>query len=281
MAVSTTSYFSNSIVGIPQVAGENVDLSASSSLPKFALGTKFERQDGCIFRYGYFAAITTAGTLVANTAADVSIAYASTNTATAPSSTYQMPDEPVGVYPGSIGSRYIVVGNASASTHYYAGGYCSVISGTGSGYTYRIRDNTATATPATGMMRLSLYDQVVIAVDATSIIAIGGNKYAELAACASSTAPVVAGVSVVLHAAGTWGWIQTQGICGVLNDAGTTATLGQLVTVSPSVSGAVATWAATGTSGAIGNANGQSPIVGYCANVGVTKAYSQIYLQLE
>jgi len=282
MAISTTSYFSNALVGVPQVAGEYVDLYVSNTLPKYALGTKYERQDGCIFRYGYFAGITTAGTLVSSTAADVSISYAATSTAIAPASTYQMPDEIVGVYPGSIGSRYLILGiTTTGNANYYAGAYCTVVSGTGAGYTYRVRGNVAGGTPATNMMRLNLYDQLVVALDATSIIAIGGNKFAELAASASSTASVVAGVSMVNHVAATWGWVQTQGLCGVLNDAGTTATLGQLLTVSPTVSGAVAAWAATGTSGAIGNANGQSPIVGYCANVGVTKAFSQVYLQLE
>lgn len=63
MAISTTGYFSNAIVGQPQ-AGADIDIHEVNSTPKFALGFGFTRSDGNKYRYVQLSAATSAGTLV-------------------------------------------------------------------------------------------------------------------------------------------------------------------------------------------------------------------------
>jgi len=262
MAISTSSYFSNSIVGVPQVAGEGVDISVNSSTPKFAIGTKFERQDGAVFRYAYFGgAVATAGLLVAPTASEVNLTYAASSTAIAPSATYQMPDEPVGVYPGSLGSRYIAVA-ATGSANQYAGGYVAIADGTGKCQTYRIKGNTAYGTPTATTIRLNLYDQIRQALDVTSVCNIVGSRWNDLAVATSATAIDLAGVSVTTAGATTFGWVQTQGLIGILSDGQTTPVIGALAVASSS-NGLVTAWQGTGSGGVLNAYAGQSPIVGY------------------
>ena len=63
MAVSSSSYFSNSIVGQPQV-GADIDIYESSTSPKYAVGFGFTRADGCKYRYAHFGATTNRGVMV-------------------------------------------------------------------------------------------------------------------------------------------------------------------------------------------------------------------------
>jgi hypothetical protein len=275
MATSTSSYFSNSIVGVPQVAGEGVDLFASDSTPKFALGTKFERQDGCVFRYGNFSAATSAGTLVASTFSEVNLAYATAYTSVAPASTYQMPDETVGVYPGSIGSRYIVAAT-TGTINQFAGAYIVVGSGTGAGYAYRVRGNTAYSTPATGLMRISLYDQIQVALAIDSTLGIVGNVYNDMIT-ATTTSTVISGVVLRVHAASRYGWVQTQGNANLFVDSA--IALGQLVTCSATTNGFGAAWTTVTT--ANNTTAGLYPIVGILSGVVGANKCNVVKLGLE
>ena len=267
MAISTTSYFSNSIVGVPNIAGELVDVYSKSSTPKFALGTKFERQDGAVFRYAYFAAATSAGHIVASISTDTSFVMM-TSGAVAPSSTYQMPNEQPGVYPGAVGSRYIVTGGSgcpnllagvvalSATANQFAGSYLTIVSSNvagAQGYTYRVRSNTVTGTPATGLTRFELYDPLVTAVSTNTTISIAGSKYNDLAAAFMTNGTIIAGVVPIVQAATYYGWVQTKGIAGVqLDSTASTGSNGYWISLSTGIAGAGATQV-TITTGAAGN----------------------------
>jgi len=246
MSVSTSSYFSNSLVGVPQVAGGQVDIYERTAAPRFALGTKFERQDGAIFRYAHFSGATSAGMVMAGCGSSTSVSMVTTASA-APSSTYQMANEQPGVYPGSVGSRYLVscgtVGAAvSVTANMYAGGYLTIASsGTqgGIGNTYRIKSNTATGVPATGLMRFELYDPLLVVAATNMTIAVAGNKYSDLIPInpLAQTTPTIAslpvGIVPIIQTAGYFGWVQTKGITGVLFDAsGATATPGMVVSIN-------------------------------------------------
>ena len=268
MSLSTTSYFSNSLVGVPQVAGENVDIYASDSAPKFAIGTKFERQDGAVFRYAHFAGAASQGQLLATIVSDSTVGWATTNTCIAPSSTYQMPDEQGGVYPGSLGSRYVII-NSTATVNTYAGAYLITVASTGRGYQYRIRGNSATGTPATGNIRVQLYDQLQAAVAGTTGWIIVGCKYNDLTICPVSTADgiIPAGIKCVgtTSSTNTWGWIQTKGIAGVISD-GTSIKCGAMVTASSNLAGAIGRYTTTTTATPGINIMDVYPVVG----IGVT-----------
>ena len=278
MSISTSSYFSNSIQGLPQVAGEYVDIFQVSQYPKYALGTRYDRQDGAIFRYAHFNSNIALGTLCASCLTDASVGYVATNTCYAPSSTYQMPDEPSGVYPGAIGSRYLII-PSSADARTYDGAYFHVVAATGLGQQYRIRASSTTV--GAKYVRLSLYDQIQTAVDATSVFAITGCKYACLVAASTTTNGNnnIAGIKVSGNTYSTgsqYGWIQTGGIATALCDA-TSVTAGSVAQASTATAGYVTRFAFGNTA-----ATGVMPILGHIvSNVfAATQTYTVVNLTM-
>jgi hypothetical protein len=250
MAVSTTTYFSNAIVGIPQVAGELVDIYETTSAPRFAIGTKFERQDGAIFRYAYFGSYSSASMVVASVASDYLISTVS-SACLAGSATYQMPNENPGLYPGAVGSRYFIcngsgavgggstIATVSLTANQLRGGYVAITSGAGVGYTYRIKSNTATGNPAAGLTRFELYEPLVAAVNTSTQLYLAGNKYNDLIPTIHSIAFVPAGIAVSTQAGGTYGWVLQKGVCGVLGGAAAMGSAGALAQLTTSAVGSI------------------------------------------
>ena len=262
MAISTSSYFSNSIVGIPQVAGESVDIYANDSAPRFAIGTKFERQDGSVFRYSYFANACTAGQVMASVTTDIGFAGV-TSAFVSTSSTYQMVNEPVGTYPNGVGSRYIVINTATASAlaaaGQYKGGYLTVGAHKNDGIyvanqTYRIKNSTATGTPASGLLRFELYDKLLATITTSAFLSVAGSRYNGLTPADDTIASAVAvpaGVAMNTMTATYFGWVQTRGPVGVILDveaAGSSA--GYLAVLGTSGLGSIIAVANLQTSGA-------------------------------
>ena len=281
MAISSSTYFSNAICGVPSVAGEYVDIYAVSTTPKYPLGQKHERADGAVFRYAYFAGNCSAGACYAAVSSDTTLGYAAATSNSTPSASYQMPDEPSGVYPGSLGSRYVVLTSA-ASANAYAGGYFSVVKGLGSGYTYRIRSSTLSGTPTSGYIRLALYDQIQVAMDTTSAYSLVGNKYNDLILNTASTAiaTAIVGVAcsgVTASAAAHYGWVQTAGQVAALSDA-TTAVYkaGTMVSGSSTTAGAIMPMA-TGDTTIVGTVIAY-PILGHVIAAGTASGYINIAL---
>jgi hypothetical protein len=272
MAHSTDSVFSNAIVG-QMMTGADVDIYDISDLPKFPVGQGFTRADGCKFRYVHAGAATNRGVIVAQDYSESSVDDAD-DAITAPSSTYQMPDENNGVYPGSAGSRYVVVTDASITTDQFAGGYLHITDDTGEGYTYRIKGNTATDDPASGKIRLALYDKLQVALTATTDYAITGSLYANLEAAGTTTDGIAVGVTCAsLTATEPYGWIQTFGPATVLCD--TAGTAGMQAQVSQSVAGSYAPAAFDGT------AAHNYPIIGTIVTPGDTTGHGVVFLKLE
>ena len=268
MAVSTSSYFGNGIVGAPQI-GADTDVYEAHATPRFAIGTKMERQDGNVYRYCHFGADTNRGVLVSTDQSESSLVDTD-NAVIAPVATYQMPDEQSGVYPGAIGSRYVVMTLASTTADQYAGAYFMTTDDTGEGYTFRVISNTATDTPASGLIRLKLDKPLQVALDTTTDVCIQGSPYANLELANAATDDIVAGVTVRTMdvSAASYGWIQTKGIVGVLDDGG--VTIGHILTLSDGVDGAVQNQDAY-----------TEPIVGYACIAGDSTGHSAIKLMLE
>ena len=280
MTISTSSYFSNSIVGIPQVAGELVDVYASDATPKFALGTKFERQDGAVFRYAHFAGACTAGQVLASATTDVSFVSVSSSVIST-SSTYQMYTEPLGVYPNGIGSRFIIIqtsaGNASAVANQYRGGYLTVSPHKNdgvyvAGQTYRVKGSTLPGNPVaagSSLMRLELYDKLIATITTSAFIGVAGSKFNDLTPADDTIASgiaVVAGVAMNVQQAGYFGWVQSKGPVGIQLDveaAGCSA--GYLAVLGTNNIGSVIAVANLQTSGA--SLIPSQPIIGIVMSV--------------
>lgn len=258
MAVSTNSYFNNAIVGTPQ-AGYDTKVYDTHSSAKFAIGTKFERQDGSIFRYVHFGEAVDAGVLVAQDISE-STKEESLNSLVAPGSAIAVPNETISA--GKIGSRYIEASISSITADQFAGGYICLSSDTSEGYIYRIKGNTAVGNPNTLTERFELYDALVSAIDATTDCILIGNRYANLE-IATTTDSTLAGVTMRVQGASAYGWVQTKGIACILTDeTGGFPTVGTIVTLSDSVSGAVQ---AQGGGDESANAEMISePLVGFC-----------------
>jgi len=272
MAVSTDSVFSNAIVG-NMMTGADVDIFQIDDLPKFPIGQGFTRADGAKFRYGHVGAACNRGVIVAQDYSESSEADAD-QIIVAPSSTYQMPDEPNGTYPGSINSRYVIVTLASVTADQFAGGYLHITDDVGEGYTYRIKGNTATDDPVTGNFRLALYDKIQVALTATTDHCITGNLYANVETAGTGTDGIACGVTCAsLTATEPFGWIQTYGMATVLCD--TAGSAGMKAQLSQSVAGAYAPASLDGT------ASHNYPIIGTIVTPGDTTGHGAIHLELE
>jgi hypothetical protein len=274
MAVSADSVFSNAIVG-QMMTGADVDIYQIDDLPKFPIGQGFTRADGAKFRYIAAGAATNRGVIVAQDYSESSENDAD-QIIVAPSSTYQMPDEPNGTYPGSINSRYVIITLASVTADQFAGGYLHTTDDVGEGYAYRIKGNTATDDPVSGNFRLALYDKIQVALTATTDHAITGNMYANVETAGTGTDGLACGVTCAsLTATEPYGWVQTYGVATVLCD--TAGAAGGMAILSQSVAGSYTPGYLTATSGA----NLAFPRIGYIITPGDTTGHGVIFLQLE
>ena len=187
-ALSTApGYSSNSIPSLMSVGGD-IDIYGIDANQKYALGTRVTRNDGSIYRYSSFVTATARGLLVAHMSTDVD--NASTDALLiAPSATYQQASEQSGLYPGAVGSRYVVMTLASVIKDQFAGGYLTTNLDTGYGYVYRIKGNTATGvgTPTATVILIELYDKIQVAIDATTDSTLVGCLYTDLYAQTSGS----------------------------------------------------------------------------------------------
>lgn len=240
MAVSSTSWFNNGIAG-QTMCGADVDITKSDATPVFAVGQRYVRSDGAEFVYSHFGADTGPGKLCSQDVSESS----ENDGAAAPVS----PADCVNTLDGTTGSHFLELTIASITADEFAGGYLVITDGTGEGYVRRIRSNTATNNPATGNIRVELYEPlntIVHGSDATT--AIVGCKYANLEASSQASSPsdvIFAGVSCsdmdVSEAA--YGWVQTKGVAAVLTQGASVA--GKLAFQS-FIGPAGAIWAITG-----------------------------------
>jgi hypothetical protein len=257
MAISTLSYFSNSIQGIPQI-GTDIDLYESRTSPKFAIGYRIQRQDGAEFVYAQFGATTGQGMLVSQDLSESSLVDTD-DSVIAPASCVTITD-------GTAGQKFLQLTLAAVTANQYAGGYLAITDDSGEGHQYRIKGNDATDNTATGDIRIELHDKLVVALDATSDVSIVGNLYANLEP-STTTDIAVAGVSVVAQAAADFGWVQVEGIAQVLTDGTNVIGSGCIIAA---------------TAGAVAPAVETDILerIGVCIVVGDDTGYSQLKLTL-
>jgi hypothetical protein len=269
MAFSTSSYFNNAVVGQMQ-AGADVDIYRINDTPEYAVGQGFTRSDGAKFRYAHAGTAVNRGILLAQDFSGSSTVDTD-NAVIAPASAVAVANETI--KPGAINSRYLQMTLASISADQLAGGYISITDGIGIGYTYRIKGNTATDTPASGDIRIQLYDKLQVALTATTDVAITGSMYANLLAAGTGTDGLTVGVSCAsLTATDPFGWIQTAGVAAVLCD--TAGSAGNMAIVSQAVAGSYQPMYVT-------TAAGNYPVIGYIITPGDSAGEGVIMLQLE
>ena len=218
MAVSATSYFSNSLVGQMQV-GSDIDIYETSATPKFAVGTGFLRADGNKYRYAHIGTLCTVGQILATDNLESSTTSTAMSLQALAPTLVRLAGQ--NLDPNAKGSRYLQVNHTGANlsvakctADVFAGGTIGIVGGSGTGFTYRIKGNSAAGTPAAGEMYDELYDSLQTPVDTTTAFVIQGSKYANLEAANGATQAIAyaVGFATIGHTAGNYGWVCTRGL---------------------------------------------------------------------
>lgn len=134
----------------------------------------------------------------------------------------------------SIGAKVIkVLLTAAIAANLYEDGYLTIESSTGLGQCFRIKSNKAGGGAVATPCELTLYDPLVVALSATSVISLTKNKYANVVVCPSTPVGVPIGVPLITVTAGKYFWAQTRGCCAL--EVATMLTIGR--NVGPSGAG--------------------------------------------
>lgn len=267
----------NSFVGLGGSTAGSFNKFEMHLLPKYPLGFQVIDSTGKVYRYAHFGANTNRGVLVSSDVSESSLVDTD-NVIIAPASAVSVSDETM--KPGALGSHYIQLTLASVTANQFAGGTLITTDDTGEGYSYSILGNTATDDPSSGTIRLRLQEPLQVAVDTTTDIAIASNMWHDVEVATTATDAVVCGVScsTMVIATAPYGWVQTRGLCGVLQDA-QLPTIGDTVQLSALTAGAVGILGGT-VAGSLGDFN-QQGIVGRCFDIGDSTGASLIFLTIE
>jgi len=280
MALSSVAYYSNAIVGSPQQGGD-VNIYEANTNPKFPVGYGFKRADGNVFRYCHVGTATRAGNLVGPTTASGGATY---NAVALVGSTASVavPGES-NIKAGQSGSHFVEATVAAIAKDKYRGSYLITTQGTGMGHTYRIKGNTATDDPASGNIRIQLYDAITSGMNIYTGTIIVPSMYTDLTVTAISSSQVTGVLMADTSSTKIYGWVCTHGVSGCCEDGTNTVTAGYQVSVSTVTAGAYACLYRSG--GTVLASSVAVPIIGYSITPSAAGAASNrsgaIYLTLE
>lgn len=195
----------------------------ASATPTHDVGDRLQLWGDRVFRYGHFVADYTSanvgGYLVAPDTSANDLALLDDLVLSA------------GNYPTTAGQTKIEITASGITKNRFQNGTLHICDGTGEGYTYFIKRNSATASKldtndlalaAATSFVLELYDGLVIGlVVGNTDVAIVGNLYENLVV-ASSTDMCPVGVSVLAidYSVASYAWVQTWGPSTVLDTGG-------------------------------------------------------------
>lgn len=273
MTLPTSQRFGNAVVG-QMGAGADINVFSVDTTCKFPIGQGFVRSDGNKFRYVSFDAAVPAGKLVAPVFAN-SGKTTFDNAIIAPASAVQVASE-YPTLPGQVGSHYVEVTVSSIAANQYQGGYLITEDASGEGYAYRIKGNTATGNPATGNIRIQLWEPIQVLLTNNTDLTIVPSMYNDVDVASAATNWAVAGVACALSTATSFGWICTHGVWCILQDGAWTG--GDQLALSTVVSGAACVYGALTTS--VANLTGVQ-VIGYAVQNGGDTEQGTAYLQLE
>jgi len=216
---------------------------------KFALGQKYETQDGRLFRYAKAGA---AALLPGNMTQSVAPVAHHTNIATG-----------VIVPIGATQFTYVTTLDTTTSLNQYAGGYLHVNDATGEGHSYRIKSNTANVKPT-----IVLDEPILVALAATSEVTLVKNRFHDTIIAPTTAQSTWAGVPCIDVPATYYYWSLVQGEVPILTHG--TVVIGNAVQVG-------------GAAGAVTPLGVNDPLykqVGTVMTVNATTEYSVILLDI-
>ena len=167
---------------------------------------------------------------------------------------------------GTLSTVFSTGTNVTLASNEVAGGWVSVRSGSGAGYLYRIKSNTAATA---GSSTITIEDPLQVAFQTSStLIDLIPSPYSNLVIAATTAVSTPVGVAVAAIPASSFGWIQTRGPASVLNDA-TAVTVGGSIVAS------------TVTAGSVTGARGSAVIVGQALVTTTASVNNPVFLTLE
>jgi len=118
----------------------------------------------------------------------------------------------------AIGAKEVTVtlGATAATADQYAEGYLNVRDGTGEGHYYKIQGHPAADASAT--LKIRLYNPIEVALVASGTSQVDLAKHPAKDCGRSATLAKAVGVSNIVFAASTYGWLQKTGYCSVISD---------------------------------------------------------------
>ena len=240
--------------GIPVQQG----IYEESSTKKTDLGRLLPFEDGRCFRYAK-----------CNASAGITKAHMSESpTVVGNESTITQ----TGMAAQAIGKKVIdVLLTASIAVNLYEDGWFTIESSTGLGQCFRIKSHKAGGASIAAPCELTLYDPLIVATAATSVISLTKNKYANVVVVPTTAVGIPIGVPLITVTTGYYFWAQTKGPAALVADTGDTFVIGQPVGYpeTPAVAGA----------GGIPTITDN--IWGVALQVAAADAYGLVDLQLE
>jgi len=216
---------SNIILGSDGIAIRQ-SIYEESSVAKTDLGRFIDFQDGRRFRYCQADGAITKGHMAAAGAV-----IADDNTVTQTGMT-------VDISNGYIGQKVInVLLSAATTANLYAGGYLTVEGGTGLGQMYKIKSNKAGGASVASPCELTLYDPLLVALDATSVISLTKSKYKDVVVNPTTTVREAVGVPLITITDNYYFWAQTRGYAPIVVSTGQTLSTGDKVCEGVTVAG--------------------------------------------
>ena len=268
--LTSTNTYNNAFAGVPAMAIE-LDITKTSSTPQFDVGFGFTRADGNKYRYVQYGNTVVAGNVCVSSS-DTGLVADTDNAVIEPAAAIAVAGE--SILPGKIGSRYVEFTKASIVKNQLAGGYFVTTDGTGIGYTYRIKGNTATGDPASGNLRVELYEPLKVTLTSTTDVAMVGSRWAAIEQSIIAVNYAVCGIACAGGSDGKYGWVCTHGVSAVTTDAGVPTAIGQQLAVSTTTGGTVTKLNPLETGNILSG-------IGYCLDIGDSAGCSTVYLQIE
>lgn len=164
----------------------------------------------------------------------------------------------------------VTLGGTAITANEYDEGFVNIISSTGLGTMYSIKSHPISA--GSEDIVITLNEPIVVVAASGTKVTLVRNKYRDIIVSDGTLADLPVGVPNVIISSDAFGWVQTGGLCAVLNDGTTTVVAGKPVTIGDVTSGAVEDIAA-----ATENRVGIVP----AGAVGATTEYVSINLTLD
>lgn len=130
----------------------------------------------------------------------------------------------------------VTLGATAATANQYAGGYLVITITPGEGYRYLIASHPAA--DASASLTLQLADPIQVALTTSSNADLIANPYNGVIINPTTASSCVVGAAIDVVAAGSYGWLQVEGVCPILVDD-QTVVVGTLVSASNQAAGAI------------------------------------------